>query len=323
MRRLSDDALAETLDRLPAGVVVVDRHRAIRYANVAAQRLLHPATLRAGQPLPDTELGHAILGLVVRLFRTGVMGEEGIQAAESVVAVRGVLNRHDGLATIVLDDVTDSERRHRSEEDFVVNASHEILGPIAAIAGAVQVLQDSAKDDPVARDRFLRHIAAAADRLTSIATALLILARAEAGLGGPRFELVQLRPVLEEVIREKAEVTVSCPERVAVLADGDLLRQAVGVLVENARRHTRDGVRITVDEIGETVAVNVVDHGGGILPENLERVTERFVSPEGGGYGVGLSIAARAAKVLGGTLELDSDRTGTQARLQLPSARLL
>jgi hypothetical protein len=47
----------------------------------------------------------------------------------------------------------------------------------------VHVLQDGAKNDPVALDRFLGHIAAATERLTSTATALLVLAKAEARLG--------------------------------------------------------------------------------------------------------------------------------------------
>ena len=74
------------------------------------------------------------------------------------------------------------------------------------------------------------------------------------------------------------------------------------------------------------VAVDIVDPAPAILPEHLERVTERFFSGDGrdsGGYGIGLSIAVRAAEVLGGTLELASDRSGTRARLKLPSARLL
>jgi signal transduction histidine kinase len=55
-------------------------------------------------------------------------------------------------------------------------------------------------------------------------------------------------------------------------------------------------------------------------------VTDRFFSGKGrdsGGFGIGLSIAERAAHVLGGTLDVRSDRNGTRARLRLPSARLL
>lgn len=324
--RLRPEQLAEILDRLPAGVVVVDRQGAVRYSNTAAQRHLHPARIRVGEPLPDVASDPPLAELAHQLFRRRLLGDEVVRIGSETFAVAGAVDRSEHLASLVIDDVTTGVRRLRSEEDFAVNAAHEILGPVAAIAGAAQVLQEGAKDDPQARDRFLAHIADASERLTSIATALLVLARAESGLGGPRLELVPVRPILEDVGRGKDDVTVTCSENIGVLADADVFRQAVTMLVENARRHSHDGVGITVAEEGQMVAVDVVDRGAGILPENLERVTERFFSGAGrdsGGYGIGLSIAVRAAEALGGALELASDRAGTRARLKLPSARLL
>jgi signal transduction histidine kinase len=324
--KLRPEQLAEILDRLPAGVVVVDREGSVRYSNTAAQRHLHPARIRIGEPLPDVASDPPLAELAHQLFRQRLLGDEVVHIGSETFAVAGSVDRSELLASLVITDVTTGVRRRRSEEDFVVNASHEILGPVAAIAGAAQVLQDGAKDDPQARDRFLGHISDAAERLTSVATALLVLARAEAGLGGPRLELVAVRPILEEVRRGKNDVTVTCTEKLGVLADADLFRQAVTILVENARRHSHGGVGITVEQAGQMVAVDVVDRGAGILPENLERVTERFFSGGGrdsGGYGIGLSIATRAAEVLGGTLELASSPAGTRARLNLPSALLL
>jgi len=307
-------------------VLVVSDDHTVRYANVAARRLLHPVRVRPGMPLgnvpSDPPLDELATSLVARLL----LPEDEVRIGNRTLSVEGVFDQEERLGTFVLQDVTARIRRVRSEEDFVVNASHEILGPAAAIAGAAHVLKAGAKDDPAARDRFIAHIAEASDRLTSTTTALLVLAKAEAGLGGPRLELVPVRPVLEDVVRGKPDVSVNCTEKVGVLADVDLFRQAVGTLVENARRHSHEGVRITAEEVGDMVAVDIVDRGGGILPENLERVTDRFFAGEGrdsGGYGIGLSIAARSAKALGGTLDFASDRAGTRARLQLPSARLL
>jgi two-component system phosphate regulon sensor histidine kinase PhoR len=324
--RLRAEELADILERLPAGVVVVDRHGALRYANTAAQRHLHPARVKIGEPLSDITADPPFEELTHQLFRHRVLPNDAVRIGDETFAVAGAVDRHEVLASIVIEDITTGARWRRSEEDFAVNASHEILGPVAAIAGAAQVLQDGAKDDPQARDRFLTHISDASERLTSIATALLVLARAESGLGGPRLELVPVRPILEDVGRGMDDVTVTCSEKIGVLADADVFRQAVTILVENARRHSKEGVGITVAEEGQMVAVDVVDRGAGILPENLERVTERFFSGAGrdsGGYGIGLSIAVRAAEALGGALELASDRSGTRARLKLPSARLL
>ena len=321
--KLSRETLVGVLDRLPTAVLVVNPRREVRYANLAAQRVLHSHVVRTGALLPEPS---PLAAVVQRVFDAGVVRDVSITTDGRTLRVSGTADRAGGLAALTLEDVSLRSRRARSDEDFVVNASHEILSPIAAIAGAVQVLQDGAKEDPEARDRFLAHIATASERLTSTAQALLALAKAEAGLGGPRLELVPLQGMLDEVSRGKDDVTVTCASQVGVLGDADLLRQAVGTLVENARRYSAAGVEITVAEDGNVVTVDIVDHGDGILPENLERATNRFFTADGrdsGGFGVGLSIAERAAKAIGGTLELSSSRTGTRARLRLPSARLL
>ncbi len=80
---------------------------------------------------------------------------------------------------IVLDDLTEQERRELAEREFVTNAAHELRTPLTTIIGAVEVLQAGAKDDADERDRFLAHIEREAARLARLARALLA-ARARA-----------------------------------------------------------------------------------------------------------------------------------------------
>jgi two-component system phosphate regulon sensor histidine kinase PhoR len=323
-RRLAVPELTTVLDHLPAGVIVLGDERAIRYCNLAARRVVHPEPLVYGAPLPELGWEPPLEQVVARLFRHGTVAEQELSGGDRTFAVEGAVTR--GMGILRIADVSARARQLRAEQDFVVNAAHEILSPLSAIAGAAHVLQESAKDDPQNRDRFIAHIVAATDRLVSVATALLVLARAESGVEAPRLELVPIRPLLEEVRRQWTDVSVSCPDSVAVLADPDLARQALATLLDNARRHSRDDVEIVVEEVDAMIAIEIADRGSGILPEHLERVTDRFFSGGGrdsGGYGVGLSIAARVANVLGGTLDFRSTRSGTRARLELPSARLL
>ena len=60
---------------------------------------------------------------------------------------------------VVVRDRTDELRREIAEREFVSNAAHELRNPIAGISGAVEVLRAGAKDDPAARDHFLRRLA--------------------------------------------------------------------------------------------------------------------------------------------------------------------
>jgi signal transduction histidine kinase len=298
----------------------------VRFSNPAAQLIFHPEPLLVGAPIPDFGWEPPIDQALERLSRHRVIRELELRAGDRTFVLSGRLPADLGMSVVQIDDITARARRFYSEQRFNSDAAHEILGPLTAIAGAAQVLQESAKDDPQARERFIAHIAEGTERLVSIATALLVLARAESGDQAPRLELVPVRPLLADIVGPKPDVALDCPASVGVLADPVLLRQALATLLDNARRHAREGIAVAVAEADETVSIDILDTGSGILPEHLERVTERFYSAAGrdsGGYGIGLSIAARAAKVLGGTLDVASSRSGTRARLRLPSARIL
>jgi signal transduction histidine kinase len=318
------------LDHLSGGVVVVNASYDVCYRNEAARRLMHPHRLRLHAPLPDIATEPSLASVAERLFRRGVLGELELHAADGrAYVVHGVLHAPTRTGLLQFDDVSARARQSRAEHDFAVNAAHEFLSPLTAIAGAAQVLHDSAKDIPHVRDRFIGHILDGANRLISISRALLVLARAEANIEPPRVAVVPLRPLLQQVvddaIRSRREVAVECSADAAVLADENLLHQAVANLLQNADRHARDAIRVAVRDREDTFVIEVSDDGVGMMPEHLERATERFFSGErdAGGFGIGLSVARRAIEILGGSLSLVSDDSGTRARIELPRARLV
>jgi signal transduction histidine kinase len=318
--------LAAILDHLPAGVLVVGSDLTVRFGNAAAGRLLHPHRLRAGHELPDLRSAPSLREEARRLIRLGALAETELSlSGNRTYLVQGAFDRRTRLAVMQLEDATARVRRTNAGEDFVVNAAHEFLSPLTAISGAAHVLGEMAVPAPEVRARFLGHIIEATDRLMAISRGLLTLARAESGVEPPRLDLVPLRPLLEEVgAASTRDITVSCPDAAAVLTDADLLRQALASLVDNARRHSTSAIEVVATEPDpRVVRIEVADDGAGILPEHLEHAGDRFFSPAGrdaGGYGIGLSIATRAVEAIGGTLTLASDRGGTRARVDVPSA---
>jgi signal transduction histidine kinase len=231
------------------------------------------------------------------------------------------------------EDVSDRERRARTEREFVTNAAHELRTPLTAIASAVEVLQAGAKDDPEARDRFLGHIDRATDRLGRLGRALLILARAQTGQEAAKLEIVPLRAVLESVAAElepSAAVTVEivCDRELGVLVNRDLLEQALSNVAGNAARYTRQrSIELAARPQDGMVAVEVTDTGPGLTLEDQQRVTERFyrgIGSDVDGFGLGLSIAAESVRVIGGTFELHGvEPTGTRVRILVPMARIV
>ena len=297
-------------------------------ATVAAQLIFHPEPLLVGAPIPDSRLAAADRARCWSASRgTASSRERELHAGDRTFVLSGRL-RADTRTRRPAD-----RRRHRTGAPVLLRAT-------------VQRRRGARDTRPAHRDRGRRPGSAGEREGRSGGARPLHRAhrRRQRSASSPLPRRCSCSPARNRATRRHGSSSCRCAPSSrtssvrrptsrstahpasASLADPDLLRQAVATLVDNARRHARDGIAIAVAEADGTVSIDILDTGSGILPEHLERVTERFYSAAGrdsGGYGIGLSIAARAARVLGGTLDLASSRSGTRARLRLPSARLL
>jgi signal transduction histidine kinase len=320
------------LTRLPQGIVVVDRYLRVVFANPAARRLLRNRGLRDGETIPDPWPEHSLRETAESLFgRLPVVGRRVFDVGGRTYAVEGLTSSDRATGTLVIADVTHEERTRRSEREFVENAAHELRTPVAAILSVVEALESGGKDDPAVRDQFLTHIRRQADRLSRLATSLLLLRRMQEGMDQPHLELIAAKPLLEEVAADldaQAGVrvhVVAAPE-LAMLADRDLLRQAIDNVAANAVRHTHEGeIALVARDAGTVTELEVRDTGGGMSDEQVGQAFVRFHRTQGsGGIGLGLAIAKEAVEALGGTIELESAlNVGTRVRMRLPTARLL
>lgn len=303
------------LDRLPIGVIMFDAgDMRVRYVNSAARRALHPAPIRNDGTLPDPwqefslrSYAQAIADPTVAVTRTAKLADG------RAFIVNGIAPHDSDVAVLLVEDISGRERRSRAEREFVANAAHELLTPLTGIVGAAHVLQAGAKDVPEDRDRFIAHIAAECSRLTRMARSLLVLARAQSGEELPRLEVLPLCALLADVSEElSAEVDVMCAEHVTVFADADLLIQALTNLIANAARHDPAArVDVQVVETGSnTVEIDIIRSG--LHNRDIGAFRGRFRSAagrDGGGFGLGLSIAEQSLEVMGGKLLLDADAT--------------
>jgi signal transduction histidine kinase/HAMP domain-containing protein len=328
------DRLRMLLERLHEGVVTVDQELAVNFANNEARRLLG-VRLAAGDQLPEPWEGFSLREFVERLFDPDAsLAQAHVRPDEEhALALVGIPAQPEGdTVLIVLDDLTEQERRELAEREFVSNAAHELRTPLTTIIGAVEVLQAGAKENPDERDRFLAHIEREAARLARLAHALLALARAHAGQERPRLEPTILEPILREVAddlrpRDGVVVEVECTPEVAANVNRDLLEQALRNLGENAAKHTLAGrVVLRAYATGRTVRVEVEDTGIGMTSETQRHVFDRFFrgadrDPEG--FGLGLAIVRQAVRSLDGRIELDSaPGEGTRVRIVLERAQV-
>jgi signal transduction histidine kinase len=324
------DLFSAIVGRLTTGVIVVSTDHVVLYANSAAQRLLHPTRLRRGQSLPDNWEGFSLPTYVDRLFESPVPREEIVgQDTGRVFAVTGIPARRTDPAVILVDDVSARDRRGRAEREFVANAAHELLTPLTGIVAAAHVLEAGAKEVPEERDRFIAHIARECDRLARMARALLVLARAQAEDQPARVEIVPLSELLEQTVDLLTDelpiaTKIECAADISVLANRDLLEQALRNLSVNAIKHgIGDELHITADRLGrDKVAIVITDRGGHSPLEEFEPPGrfDQSGGPDTGGFGLGISIAEQSLEVLGATLTYQAGGgDGLRARIEIAS----
>jgi signal transduction histidine kinase len=249
------------------------------------------------EPLLGSPTGAAVYDAALRRIALGI-------AAFDVPLLALVALASYALARLSLRPLEAARER---EARFVADAAHELRTPLAAIATIAQAAPPTADTAAIAR------IALSASALVSD---LLTLVRGEAVAARVR-EPVGLVALLRAALAAEPGtgdaagtgapwVELAAPGEIYVLGEERRLRQLVGNLLDNARRHARSAVRLRVFAEGDQAVVEVEDDGPGVDPADRERVFERFFSsrPQGEGSGLGLAIARWVARSHGGDVTL-------------------
>jgi two-component system phosphate regulon sensor histidine kinase PhoR len=232
------------------------------------------------------------------------------------------------LLLMTFNDLTPLRRVEEMRADFIANASHELRTPLAALLGFIETLQGTAKDDSVARGKFLDIMQGQATRMARLIDDLLSLSRIELNAHLQPNTPVDLPPIVRQVVdglqtlaRDRGvDIKVTIPlDPLWVLGDRDELIRALENLVENALKYGAAGKRVDITvSRGQTRAgmpegrVAVRDFGPGIAPEHLPRLTERFYrvdvtdSRAQGGTGLGLALVKHVLNRHGGRLTIES-----------------
>ncbi|WP_198277150.1 ATP-binding protein [Streptomyces javensis] len=211
-----------------------------------------------------------------------------------------------------LDDASVAQRR------FVADAAHELRSPLTALRAQLEVM--SSYPDPDRDPRMAATLLEDTVRLHDLVEGLLALARSEdpARSRSQAARVVDLdEVVLAEVRRQRSLARADIDARRVsggrVRGDTEALRCVVRNLLDNARRHADQRIRVTLGERGGTVELTVSDDGSGIPTADRLRVFERFTrldearSREAGGSGLGLAIVGKVVTAHGGTAYADQD----------------
>jgi two-component system, OmpR family, phosphate regulon sensor histidine kinase PhoR len=320
-RRTRDVVLAA----MDEGVMLIGSDGVAQYANPSALRLTGrmAADLRGGDVESERlYLPQAVRGLIDDARTAGSVREREIEIGRPTrtVLASAFPVGSEGLALLVLRDVTEARRVEEMRRDFVAAASHELKTPVASIQAAAETLSHALDEDPEAAHRFVSHLVRDSERLSMIVRDLLDLSRLETDRTD--FEPVRLDTLASaeiERIGERLREAGLVVEVDALPTDtrgaSEDLSLMISNLLDNAMRYTRPGGRIRVEVAPQNgdARLTVSDTGIGIPSRDLPRVFERFYrvdrarSRDTGGTGLGLAIVKHVAERHGGRVEARSE----------------
>jgi two-component system sensor histidine kinase CreC len=217
-------------------------------------------------------------------------------------------------------------------ERYVHTLTHELKSPLAAIRGAVELLESEMPAEQ--RQRFVANIGNEGARLEQLIERLLNLARVEQRQGLEERVPVPLRELAEELLQARAARIQAAGLRVenrvapglCALGERFLLSQALANLLDNALDFTPAGglLRLDAERRGAWLELRLFNQGEPIPEFALPRLTERFYSlprPATGrkSTGLGLNFVQEVAGLHGGELQVCNQGDGVQACLRLPS----
>ena len=224
-----------------------------------------------------------------------------------------------------------SEKANLSKTRFLAAASHDVLQPLHAAQLVVSTLADIQTSDQ--GHRLIGQVERSLDTMHELLQTLLDISRLDAGVVVPSFESVPLRIVVDSLMsdfrpiaEEKGLELRSRTQDLAVWSDRRMLRRVLQNLISNSIRYTDHGtVLIGTRKRGDTVAIEVIDTGMGIPPDQEEHVFEEFHrgavaksadDSMNAGLGLGLAIVKRLVSALKHSLALSS-RLGHGTRMSL------
>lgn len=329
------------LDASRESILVVDLSMRITAANAAA----HEAFARHLDVLPEKRLAEVIRDPSVHDGFQQTLNEgrptdirielTGFEKRTYDVHIAPIDLEGHGHAIAVFYDMTQIERLERVRQEFLSNISHELRTPLTSILAYVETMEDGAIDDRDNNRRFLGVIRRNAERMNSLIADISELSLIETGNVSIDVRDVSLANIVDDIFAALSSKAAGRGVRLRnevgsgarVGADPVRLEQMLTNLIDNAIKFNRENGTVTVSfspSAGKSL-ISVADTGEGIVPENLQRIFERFYRIDRGrtrnvgGTGLGLAIVKHLARLHGGDVLVASTLgRGTTFSIELP-----
>jgi two-component system phosphate regulon sensor histidine kinase PhoR len=309
--------------KLPDGLIVLDEHGCITWANEPAAQWLS-LNLKQDKGLPIQNLVRQP-NFVSWLKTT----DEDEKAAVLEIAAPGDEDCTIAMSQVGFDnnarmifarDITHYEQSAQLRREFIASASHELKTPLTVIVGFIEIAKDMASDEKQAR--YLTLMQQQAIAMQRLVEDLLTLSALESGQQHHDEIWFDVQPFFAELCdnanalsQNKHIIEFEIERPAEIYGVRHELASAVANLLSNAVHYTPDGGKITLSfspDKTNHACIAVRDTGIGIAPQHLPRLTERFYrvdrsrSRASGGTGLGLAIVKHVLKQHQSGLNIDS-----------------
>lgn len=322
----------ETLIGAPIDILIPERLR--------ASHGRHVASFQAAPT--NREMGARLADLFAKR-RDGTEFSAGIRLAPIrsgdvdyvSVAIRDMTERR-AISRALIAARQEADRANQAKSRFLATASHDLRQPMQAIrllnASLLKLTHDSRH-----LHELLRRQEQAIDSATRLLHALLDISRLESGAVDPKLAPVSLGSLFGDLQQEFEQIALAkavglqfARSDLVVSTDRVLFTQLLQNLIGNALKYTSTGaVRVSVERTPAHLILRVIDSGIGIPADKLGRIFDEYyqVDPVGqprSGVGLGLAIVREVARLLGYTVEVDSQfGAGTRVSVRVPSERIV
>ncbi|MEQ8174695.1 MAG: ATP-binding protein [Syntrophomonadaceae bacterium] len=324
--------LEAVLENTVNALFLVDNEGRLSWINTNAVHLLSIDSKQIGKKIVEVVNNYSLLDLIDTVLKErrpkrqeivlrSAQGEKILEVNLVPVLTPDRIYQPDVL--VVLNDISELKRLQQVRQDFVANVSHELKTPVATISGFAETLVSDNKGNPETVKEFSQIIYDEAQRLSKMIAAMLELSRLESGyqeLNQENFKLLDIVNTAVTIVRKRAQggnITIDAAPELAdltILADRDMIVQAVINLLENAINHSPEGapVLVKIEKRRDDIKVNVIDQGEGIPEKDQSRIFERFYrvdkarSRKTGGTGLGLAIVKHLIENNGGQVGVKS-----------------
>lgn len=221
------------------------------------------------------------------------------------------------------------EKALKSQEELLVNISHELKTPLNVISSTAQLLDMYSKSDSLEdkKDIFIKYINSIkqnAYRLSKLINNIVDTSKIEAGFFELNLSNNNIVEVIEEIIMSVTSFTeikgldiifdTDIEEKI-IACDPEKIERIILNLISNAIKFSNEGgeIFVNIKDKNEWIEISVKDNGVGIEKEHLDMIFDRFkqvdksLSRNAEGTGIGLSLVKSIVELHGGSISVESE----------------